>query len=226
MWKEFLQYVRAAFLVAGFSTLINSANGQQNIIADKDNTHPELTRQQFMPPKIFSIRAIPNNGFNEIEWSAVAEQDTRRFIVEYSTDGVNYQTAGESSPLTGEYKLKHYTPDTRSILYRIRMEKKDGRFFNSAIFLLDGYDHAPVKIYPTMVEGNTINMQFWIPVERINIFSSSGQQVFAKEMAGFMGSTQIVIPSLSRGTYMMTFYGKGWQSTDRFIIGRESYGMH
>jgi hypothetical protein len=33
------------------------------------------------------------------------------------------------------------------------MEKKDGRFFNSISFLLDGVDIAPVKIYPTIVEG-------------------------------------------------------------------------
>ena len=220
MWKEFLQPVKATFLIAGFSTLMNSAFSQQNIIADKDNTHPEITRQQYTPAKIYSIRAISNNGYNEIQWSAVAEQDTRRFIVEYSTDGINYQTAGESLPLTGEYSVKHSTPETRSILYRIRMEKKDGNFFNSAVFLLDGYDHAPVKIYPTMVEGNTINLQLWFPVEGINVFSSSGQQVFAKEMGGFMGSTQVVIPSLSLGTYMMTFYGKSWQSTQRFTIGR------
>ena len=220
MWKVILQAVKATALIAGFSTLMNSAYGQQNIIADKDNTHPELTRQQYTPAKIYSIRIIPNNGYNEIQWSAVAEQDIRRFIVEYSTDGINYQTAGESLPLTGEYSIKHYTFDIRSMLYRIRMEKQDGRFFNSAVFLLDGDDHAPVKIYPTMIEGNTVNMQLWIPIERISIFSSSGQQVFAKEMGGFMGSTQVVIPALSKGTYTMTFYGKGWQSTDRFIIGR------
>jgi len=220
MWKVILQSVKATFLLAGFTTLTNSAYCQQNIIADKDNTHPELTRQQYNPAKIYSIRAIPNNGYNEIQWSAVAEQDTRRFIVEYSTDGINYQTAGETLPFTGEYSLKHYTPDNRSILYRIRMEKKDGHFFNSSIFLLDGIDHAPVKIYPTMIEGNTINVQFWVPVEHINVFSANGQQVFTKEMAGFMGNTQVVIPSLSKGNYMMTFYGQGWQSTQRFIIGR------
>lgn len=220
MLKEFLQLVKAAFLIAGFSTFMNPAYCQQNIIADKDNTHPELTRQQYSPAKIYSIHAIPNNGFNEIQWAAVGEDDTRRFIVEYSVDGINYQTAGESLPLTGMYSLKHYTPDTRSMLYRIRMEKKDGRFYNSSIFFLDGIDYGPVKIYPAMVEGNTINMQLGFPVERLSVFSSSGQQVFAKEMGGFMGATQVVVPSLSKGTYMITFYGKDWQSTERFMIGR------
>jgi hypothetical protein len=39
----------------------------------------------------------------------VAEEDTRRFIVEYSADGINYQSAGELTPLKGDYSLKHYT---------------------------------------------------------------------------------------------------------------------
>ena len=64
------------------------------------------------------------HGYNEIQWSAVAKEDTRRFIVEYSVDGINYQSAGELTPLAGNYSLKHYTLDTRTFLYRIRMEKK------------------------------------------------------------------------------------------------------
>jgi hypothetical protein len=58
----------------------------------------------------------------------VAEEDTRRFIVEYSADGVNYQSAGELTSLAGNYTLKHYTLDTRTFLYRIRMEKRMAAF--------------------------------------------------------------------------------------------------
>jgi hypothetical protein len=45
------------------------------------------------------------HGYNEIQWSAVAKEDTRRFIVEYSVDGINYQSAGELTPLAGNYSL-------------------------------------------------------------------------------------------------------------------------
>ena len=129
MRKWILQLVKAAFpLVAGFSTLIGSAYSQQSIIAGKDDTHPEITAQQYSSAKIYKLSAVQMHSYNEIRWSAVAEEDTRRFIVEYSTDGINYQTAGELTPLAGNYTLKHYTLDTRTFLYRIRMEKKDGRF--------------------------------------------------------------------------------------------------
>ena len=220
MRKIILQIVKAAFpIAAGFSTLTDSAYSQQNIIAGKDDTHPEITAQQYSTAKISKLHAIQMHGYNEIQWSAVAEHDTRRFIVEYSADGINYQSAGELTPLAGNYTLKHYTLDTRTFLYRIRMEKKDGRFFNSVSFLLGGVDIAPVKIYPTIVEGNTINLKMALPVHRMNVISFDGKQVMAKDLGGIAGTTQVAIPVLSRGQYLVTFYGNGWQSTEKFMIG-------
>jgi hypothetical protein len=220
MRKVILQLVKATFpIAAGFSTIISSAYSQQNIIAGKDDMHPEITAQQYSSAKIYKLSAAQMHGYNEIQWSAVAEEDTRRFIVEYSSDGINYLSAGELTPLRGNYSLKHYTLDTRTFLYRIKMEKKDGRFFNSMSFLLGGVDLAPVKIYPTIVEGNTLNLRMAFPVHRINIISLEGKQVMQKDLGGVIGTTQVAIPVLSRGQYLVTFYGNGWQSTEKFIIG-------
>lgn len=223
MRKVILQFVKAAFAVgAGFSTLISSAYSQQHIIAGKDDTHPEITARQYMPAKIYRFSAAQMNGYNEITWLAAAEEDTRRFIVEYSVDGITYQTAGELTPVTGDYILKHYILDSRTFLYRIRMEKKDGKFFSTGSFLLGGADIRPVKIYPTIVEGNTMNLRMAFPVHRMNIMSFDGKQVMAKDLGGITGTTQVVLPVLSKGQYIVTFYGNGWQSTEKFMIGGQA----
>lgn len=220
MRKWILQTMKAALPIAtGFSLFINSAYGQQNIIAGKDDTHPEITAQQYMPAKIYKFSAVQMNGYNEIRWQAAAEADTRRFIVEYSTDGINYQSAGEVTPVTGDYILKHHILDSRTFLYRIRMEKKDGKFFTTGSFLLGGDDMAPVKLYPTIVTGNTVNLQMYLPVHRLNIISFDGKQVMQKDLGGIAGNTQVAIPALSKGQYLVTFYGNGWQSTEKFMIG-------
>jgi len=220
MRKAILQTVKATFLIAGFFTFINSAYSQQNIIADKYKTRPETEIETNTVARIIFFTATRMDGWNEIQWAASHEENIRRYIIEYSMNGIDYRTAGELIPFTGEYLLKHRTLDTRSFLYRVKVETNDGKFYNLRIALLEGNDIPPVKIYPTMIEGNTINMQAGLPVERVNIFSPDGRQVFAKEMAGFTGATQIVIPSLSKGMYWMNFYGSGWQSTSKFIIGR------
>jgi hypothetical protein len=219
MRKVILQFVKATAMIAGFSTLMNAAYSQQNIIDKKDDTHPEISAQQSAPAKIYQFSAVKLNGYNEIRWQAAAEEDTRKFIVEYSSDGINFQSAGEVTPVTGMYTLKHQILDSRTFLYRIRMEKKDGRFFSTGSFLLGGIDARPVMLYPTIVEGNTMNLQMYLPVQRINISSTDGKQVIQKDIGGTAGFTQLAIPPLSKGIYLITFYGNGWQSTEKFMIG-------
>lgn len=219
MRRMILHFVKATAMLAGFSTLMSVAYGQQNIIDKKDDTHPEISAKQSLPARIYQFSATRLNGYNEIKWQAAAEDDTKKFIVEYSNDGMNYQSAGEVTPITGIYTLKHHTLDSRTFLYRIRMEKKDGRFFNTGGFLLGGIDARPVELYPTIVENNTVNLQMYLPVHRINIFSTDGKQVMQKDLGGTSGFSQISIPVLSNGTYLITFYGNGWQSTERFMVG-------
>ena len=220
MRKIILQIVKATGpIAAGFFLVTSSAYSQQNIIAGKDDTHPEVTAQQYMPAKIYRFSAVRMNGYNEIKWLAAAEEDTRRFIVEYSTDAINFQTAGEITPVAGDYILKHHILDSRTFLYRIRMEKKHGKFFSTASFLLGGVDIAPVTLYPTIVTGNTVNLQMYLPVHRMSIISFDGKQVMAKDLGGITGTTQVALPVLGRGQYVVTFYGNGWQSTEKFMIG-------
>lgn len=221
MRKAILQLVKATFPIAAvFTTFITTAFSQQNIIVNKDDTHPEVSDRQYIPARITSFSAMQWVGYNEIQWSAAVEQDTRRYIVEYSDDGINYQTAGEVLVTTGTYTLKHHTTDNSSFLYRIRIEKKDGRSVNSNSFMLEGKDSPVVLVYPTIVEGNTINLRMYFPVEKISITSSDGRQVFEKTLGGITGTTSVVIPSLNKGMYFLTAYGNGWKSTSKFIAGR------
>ena len=99
------------------------------------------------------------------------------------------------------------------------MEKKDGRYFTTGSFLLGGIDVRPVMLYPTIVENNTVNLQMYLPVNRISILSTDGKQVMQKDFGGTVGFSQMSIPVLSKGTYLITFYGNGWQSTEKFMIG-------
>jgi len=219
MRRNILRFVKVSAMLAGFSTLMNAANSQQNIIDKKDDTHPEISAKQYLPAKIYQFSAARLNGYNEIKWQAAAEDDTKKFIVEYSSDGINFQSAGEVTPMTGIYIVKHHILDPGTFLYRIKMEKKDGRFFSTGSFLLGGIDARPVTVYPTIVENSTVNLQMYLPVNRINILSTDGKQIMQKDLGGANGFTQLSIPMLSKGIYLITFYGNGWQSTEKFMIG-------
>ena len=171
-----------------------------------------------MPAKITSLKVVRFNGYNEIQWGAFGEQDTRRFIAEYTTDGLNYQTAGELVPLAGNYQLKHYINENRPIVYRLRIEEKDGSFYDTDATLLDGVPEPFVAIYPTTVQDDVINVIADFPAERATIVGMEGQNIFSKELGGLTGSFTIATPTLKKGLYWITFYGRGWSNTIPFLV--------
>lgn len=218
MWNRTLHSLKATFCFVAIlsSSIIYS---QQNIIADKDNTHPEISRQETVMPGILNFSASAFNGYNEIKWSSRNDQDVRKFVVEFSTDGINYQSAGEAlASATGTYLVKHSTFEIVPLLYRLRMEDMNGRYFYSANILLEGEEISPIKIYPTEITGNTITIVAHFPVEQIQVYNSSGQQVYTKAVGGKSDEITVVVPTLSRGIYFMTFYGKNWKTTEQFIV--------
>jgi hypothetical protein len=223
MWKAILQTVKATFpLIAGciISTFYTqSIHAQQNIIANKDNTRPETNRQVNSPAIVTAFSAKKFNGYNEINWQSVSEQSTRKYIVEYSYDGLDFQSAGQVLSTNGTYNLKHYTLDTRPLVYRIRMEELSGKTYYSSLFFLDGISVSPVQVYPTIVTGNVINVNAGVPLERVIVLSPDGQQLFAKELNGARDFIQIALPSLNKGMYFISFYGNGWRTTTKFMIG-------
>jgi len=210
-------------LLTTISLHIASSHAQQNIIINKDNTRPE-TREQINPERFASLQSSPltvtkHNGYNEISWSSLSNDATNNFIVEYSFDGVNFSGSGPITSSNGAYNYKHYTPDTRPILYRLRIEDPSGKRYYSNSIMLDGKAIAAVQLYTNIVKGNMINATAQFPVEKVIISSSDGTALFTKDINGQRDFIPIAIPALARGIYIISFYGKGWQSSDKFIIG-------
>jgi hypothetical protein len=200
----------------------NPSSAQQWVVVNKDNTRPETRRQfnqQNTALRVGTITAERFNGYNDIQWTALADQGTSKFIVEYSWDGVNFETAGQVVSLNGQYNLKHYTLDTRPVLYRLRTENINGPATFSQAILLDGLAVPAVKIYPTNITGNIINVNAGLPLERVVVTSIEGQQMYAKELNGSMNLITVNIPSLQHGLYIVTFYGNGWKTSSKITIG-------
>jgi hypothetical protein len=211
---------KAAFPLLTAMMLLCSVqvHSQLNVIDQKDNTHPEINTYSTRPAFIAFFRAARGNGYNDIEWGAMSEQDTRKYIVEYSLNGIDYTSAGELIAGQNSYHLKHDLKDDHPTLYRVKAEQLNGKYLYSASILLRGIPTEPVKIYPTIVTGNTVNVIADWPVEKISVYSESGAQVMVKEMGGKSDNMTVTLPSIGKGIYFMTFYGRGWKSTSKFIM--------
>lgn len=220
MKKQFLTTVRTGIITGLFITIINSClQAQQHVIANIDNTRPEIKRTNTIPSFITSFHAKKWNGYNEIRWTAANQHDTRKYVVEYSTDGINYQSAGEAMVDNNmSYVIKHHILDERPALYRIRFEQLNNSHFYSSSIFLDGIPVSPVQVYPTVITGNTVNIISAWPMERMNVYASNGAQVYSKEIAGQRDNMTVILPSLSRGMYWVHFHGKDWKVTEKIVI--------
>lgn len=201
--------------------LFGTASAQQHIIANKDNTRPEAALNRMSPAMntLTSFTATGNTGYNQINWSGFNEQNVQRYIVEYSTNGNDFQSAGEASVggTTG-YNIRHTTNERSAIIYRIRMEMKNGSYTTTDPIFLDGVPVSPVTVYPTVISGNMLNVNAVWPVRQISIFSGDGAMVFSKNINGQRDFIPVAIPSLAKGAYWVTFYGTTWKTSTKVIV--------
>jgi hypothetical protein len=123
-----LKTVLSVIAVLIINLLISpSASGQQWVVVNKDRTRPVEMLQTFTnnistlnAPVVSSsfnnVEIIRNNGYHEIHWSTMNETSVRKFIIEYSVNGVDYLEAGQVIPTGKPYINNHYTTDAPPIL--------------------------------------------------------------------------------------------------------------
>jgi hypothetical protein len=218
-----LNIFRSLSLAALLAILVFStctpALAQQHIIANKDVTRPEAHVSQSDPALVSNLVVEKRNGYNEISFDSRQDQDVQAFVIEYSTDALNFQSAGELAVNAGvNYSYQHYLHESRPMLYRVKMLLKNNRVAYTKAYLLEGVPASPVRVYPTIVTGNTLNVDSRWPLERMTIVSGSGMQVFARDLNGQSELIPVVLPSLGKGIYFVTLIGNGWQRTERIII--------
>ena len=217
MIKSIIHFVRIAFPVAAIMFSVTS-NAQYWHANNKDNTRPEVNKPFNSPLSLQNFTVVRNNGYNDIQWAASAERDTRTFMVEYSTDGIIYQTAGRAIITNNNYVVRHNTLEVVPMLYRIRSDAGNGQTFYSKSLMLEGVSVEPVKIFPTAITGNVVNVVAYFPVERVTVLGTNGQQVHAVDLGGKTDNLTITVPSLAKGIYFMHFTGQGWKSSSKFIV--------
>lgn len=172
----------------------------------------------------FSVSKSGNNA--ELNWSTSTEQNTFRFELESSKDGILFNKIGEvkaagnsSSPVNYSFK------DVRSLkginYFRLKQVDVDGKFILSAIKKLN-YDDVAIRlnIYPNpataqiKVDLNSTNSG----ALRITIYNIEGKKV-QEEFASSSSNININISTLVRGIYTLEVN----QSGTNEVIGKARF---
>ena len=134
-------------------------------------------------------------------------------------DAVNYKTAGiiKASPGSqgNDYKFRHGYQTNSTTWYRLKMVEDDGNYYYSRVLRLVAGSAA--GIYPNLIQDGFINITSSKPLNKIQLFNSSGSMVYEKSMNGLRGSAIIQLPSLPTGVYIVQLVN-GMETTREKIV--------
>lgn len=175
-----------------------------------------------LPVSLISFSGTKQAGYNELKWNTAAVQNTNRFVIEYSRSGTSYFAAGEVPAINQsndrQYNFKHYNPGPGKLFYRLRIEDNDGTVTYSPVITIAGTESGGIKVFPTIITNNILQVLAEKEVTRINITDSYGRRVLTKEINGQQGYFTVTLPALSKGMYWVQIQSSSGNETVKVII--------
>ncbi len=197
----------AEFSVSSFSEfwLNDGGNG---------NTHP-------LPINLLSFEAIKQNKRVELKWATDNELNVDRYVVERSSNGVNFTTIGSvyafNNSNQNNYNLVDNQPLSGLNLYRLKMYDKDGTFRYSPIRKIN-FDNAgdDISIYPNPVVDTKILVSSSANATTAVLYDATGRVVKSFRLNG--RNNTLDVNGVSAGAYQLKVITENSINTSKIII--------
>jgi hypothetical protein len=174
-----------------------------------------------LPITLINFSAKQFGGYNEIRWTTSFEQNADKYIIEYSKDGNIFSEAGSvmarNNPSGYSYLFRHNSTDPGKTFYRLLMKDLDGSSRYSSIVVV-GDNTRNVRIYSNVLHTNSIELTGNIPLDKINVYNTSGVELYTKNLNGTEGYISIQLPSLAKGIYLVRLQGGDFVKTERILV--------
>ena len=122
---------------------------------------------ELLPIELGELTAEVNNSVIDINWTTLTETNNDYFLIEKSTDGVNYtiidrvEGAGNSNQIL-EYGIYDMEPSQGVSYYKLKQVDYDGKFkyFGPVAINYNKINNAELNIYPNpVIRGNQLNVE-------------------------------------------------------------------
>lgn len=148
-----------------------------------------------------------------LNWATEYEQNTSAFVIERSTNGLQYVAIGSvkasgNSIIKVNYQFTDVNPLGSTNYYRLRMVDQDGRFTNSNVIVMRSSNNMKAKIWPNPFSQDvtiTYQASTATTVDMI-IRDLSGRVLYRDRFAVTAGANQLKsgnLQKLSGGTYIV-----------------------
>jgi hypothetical protein len=170
-----------------------------------------------LPITLIDFNAVKNNLSAIITWATLNEQNSDKFELETSIDGVKWQTiatinaAGNSTEKI-DYQFEHINPAKGYNYYRLKQFDLSNEISFSEVksVIFDGASADLINIYPNPA-SNLVNIELNTnginTVTSILLMNNIGQTVLIKEVSIDESKIIIELNHLSKGIYSVFFNG-------------------
>lgn len=148
-----------------------------------------------------------------LNWQTAQEQNSDRFEIERSANGINYTTigtvaaAGNTSSVT-DYSFTDYHPLNGSNFYRLKQIDMDGRFSYSKIAVVDFGRIARLSVFPNPASG-VLNARWGNDKQytALQVLDAAGRLILQRSIPATSTSMEVDIHQLNRGAYILQLIG-------------------
>jgi hypothetical protein len=157
-----------------------------------------------LPIELLSFDGYKDGSVNHLEWTTATEINNDVFIIESSTDGINFFQIGNvpgsgNSSVTLEYNFIDDSPKAGINYYRLKQVDFDGAFSYSQVIALANDEKKMTSIYPNPTNG-ILNIS---SNNRDSITHIFVQDTQGRVIETYTTTDQINISHLSSGMYFI-----------------------
>ena len=147
-----------------------------------------------------------------LNWSTAIEINNKKFVIERTSDYLNWEVIGEvagagNSSVTNYYTFRDYSPLQGVSYYRLRQVDFDGAFTNSKVVVIETGEHqiqVSISISPNPFDGDLTIMSNVIDENMdIIIYDVLGRILYQVNYKTDNGIV-LIQPELPSGTYIIT----------------------
>lgn len=183
-----------------------------------------------LPIELVSLQAVPQESSIRVEWITDSEQNTNRFEVERSTDGINYYRVA-SVPAAGNSNTRrqYFIMDAgvdKNVLYYYRLNQVDmnGTATKSKVVSasISGKDKIQIGEFVPNPSRNYVRVNITMPEQEkvsFRLFGLDGRIVLERDYEMDKGMTELNfdVSSLPPGTYIGHFLSRDDRTVKKLV---------
>ncbi len=180
-----------------------------------------------LPVKMLYFEATNNGKQSELTWKTASEENNAYFIIEHSTNGIDFTEIGNvkgngTTNIAQTYHFTHQQPIFGNNYYRLRQVDFDGKYELSEIRIARLYTGATIfAVSPNPVQNDNINIRMLHEIASdatVELFDITGKLVLRKNMNGEQSVFSLDTKNLAKSMYLLKITTDTQAQTERVII--------